>query len=67
MIESMKPHVAHYIQDVFLGLVGTGAPVLAMIASWQEQMEWWLRVLALILGCTVSLLTIYIMIFRKKE
>lgn len=67
MFESMKPHVAHLVQDFFLGLVGAGAPVLAVIASWQEQMEWGLRILAMILGCMVSLITIYIMIFRKKE
>lgn len=58
LLLSMKPALS-YIHDAVLGTVGTAAPILAAIASWQEQVEWGLRIFAICMGCLVSGLTIW--------
>lgn len=50
-----------YIQDGIYGAVGTAAPIIAAIASWQEQMEWALRILAIFAGISVSVVSLYMM------
>lgn len=55
------------------GILGTTSSALALITSFQEQIEWWLRVGALILGLTISLLTLLkllganIRFFKRKD
>lgn len=48
------------------GIVGTVAPLLAVINSFQEQVEWYLRVTGLVAALVVSVLTI-ISFFKKKN
>ena len=43
--------------DILLGMVGTVAPALGVITSFQEQCEWWLRVVSLLGGIVVAVLT----------
>ena len=40
------------------GIVGTASPFLGILTSLQEQIEWHLRVLSLIVGLLVGLLTL---------
>ena len=38
------------IEFVLKGIVGTASPVLGVITSFQEQIEWHLRILSLLIG-----------------
>ena len=40
------------------GIVGTAAPVLGVITSFQEQIEWHLRVGSLLVGLAVGVLSV---------
>jgi len=40
------------------GLIGTITPLLGAVASWQEHMEWGLRVLSLVIGIVVGAATL---------
>jgi hypothetical protein len=40
------------------GFTGVVAPILAIVTSFQTELEWWLRVTALVAGILVSLLSI---------
>lgn len=41
------------------GLLGVAAPVLGVITSVQEQLEYWLRISSLAVGMLVGLVTLY--------
>jgi hypothetical protein len=51
---------------VVKGIIGTAAPLLAVINSFQEQIEWYLRIAGLIGALVVSLLTIC-SFFKKRK
>jgi hypothetical protein len=40
------------------GVVGSVAPVLGLVTSLQEQMEWGLRITSLVIGIVVGLLSL---------
>lgn len=61
----MKPHFTH-LWEIARGIGGTAAPVLGIIASWQEHLEWSLRILSLILGISVAILTLISFARPKK-
>jgi hypothetical protein len=44
---------------VIESLVGMAAPMLGLITSMQEQLEYWLRVGSLVVGLTVGLASLY--------
>jgi membrane protein DedA with SNARE-associated domain len=50
--------------DTFLG---TMAPTIAVAASLQEQMEYWLRILSLVLGIAVAVVSLYRLLFKYRK
>ncbi len=54
------------LHDFSLGLIGTSAPVLGVVASWQEHLEWGLRIASLLVGITVGVVTIFSLLRRSK-
>ena len=48
-------------------LVGTMAPTLAVAASRQEEMEYWLRILSLVLGIGVAVVSLYRLLKFKNK
>jgi len=48
------------------GIIGSLSALLGFIASWLPHVEVWLRLLALVLGCTVSCVTL-IQLARKRD
>jgi hypothetical protein len=45
-------------RDALHGIVGSVAPVLGLVTSLQEQMEWGLRITSLVIGVVVGLLSL---------
>ena len=58
----MRPPVD--IQFALKGIIGTASPVLGVITSFQEQIEWHLRILSLLVGLAVGVLSL-IGLWRK--
>jgi len=48
-------------------LLGTITPTLAVAASFQEQLEYWLRISSLILGILVASVSLYRLLFKYKK
>ena len=46
-------------RDVLHGIAGTVAPALGVITSFQEQLEWGLRMTSLTIGIVVGLLSLF--------
>lgn len=46
-------------RDVLHGVAGTVAPALGVITSFQEQLEWGLRMTSLTIGIIVGLLSLF--------
>lgn len=44
-----------HVDTITKGLIGTITPILAALASWQEHLEWGLRILSLVIGVLVGL------------
>jgi hypothetical protein len=49
------------------GFTGVVAPILAIVTSFQTELEWWLRVTALIAGICVSMLSIVSLIKNIRK
>jgi hypothetical protein len=47
-----------HARDMAHGIVGSVAPVLGLVTSLQEQMEWGLRITSLVIGIAVGLLSL---------
>ena len=58
----MRPPID--IEFVLKGIVGTASPVLGVVTSFQEQIEWHLRIASLLVGLAVGLLSL-IGLWRK--
>ena len=52
------------IEFVLKGIVGTASPVLGVVTSFQEQIEWHLRIASLLVGLLVGVLSL-IGLWRK--
>jgi len=50
---------------IFENVVGTTAPLLGVITSFQEQLEWGARMLSLAIGIAVGLIHLFRVIQRK--
>jgi hypothetical protein len=50
--------IADHTRDAVHGIVGSVAPVLGLVTSLQEQMEWGLRITSLVIGIIVGLLSL---------
>lgn len=46
-------------RDLLHGIAGTVAPALGVITSFQEQLEWGLRMTSLTIGVVVGLLSLF--------
>ena len=46
------------IEFMMKAVVGTASPVLGVITSFQEQVEWHLRIASLLVGLLVGLLSV---------
>ena len=46
------------IQFALKGIIGTASPVLGVITSFQEQIEWHLRIVSLLVGLAVGVLSL---------
>lgn len=54
----MKAPITSFLSDLMLGFTGVSASIFAVITSWQEQMEWGMRIVSLSLGIIVGIITI---------
>ncbi len=52
--------------DIRHGIIGIGSPLLGVITSFQEQIEWYFRLGGLVVGFAVGVLTL-ITIVRKMR
>jgi len=52
---------------VFKAIIGTASPVLGVITSYQEQIEWHLRVTSLLVGLAVGILSLVSMIKKMRR
>ena len=52
------------IEFVMKAIVGTASPVLGVVTSFQEQIEWHLRIASLLVGLLVGVLSL-IGLWRK--
>lgn len=51
-------------RDILHGIAGTVAPALGVITSFQEQLEWGLRMTSLSIGIVVGLLSLFRLLKR---
>lgn len=55
------------IEFALRGIVGTVSPVLGVVTSFQEQIEWHLRIASLVIGLLVGLLSMVTMIRKLRR
>ncbi len=55
------------IEFALRGIVGTASPLLGVVTSMQEQIEWHLRVASLVVGLLVGLLSMVTMIRKLRR
>jgi hypothetical protein len=46
-------------RDILHGVAGTVAPAIGVVTSFQEQLEWGLRMTSLTIGIVVGLLSLF--------
>jgi hypothetical protein len=49
------------------GITGMAGSVLSVIATWQEQLEWWIRLSAGTVGLLIALVTLYRLLTQSKS
>ncbi len=55
------------IDYVFKAIVGTASPLLGVITSYQEQIEWHLRIVSLLVGLLVGILSLVSMVRKLRR
>lgn len=55
------------IEFVFKGIIGTASPVIGVITSFQEQIEWHLRIASLVVGLAVGVLSLVAVIRKLRR
>lgn len=50
----------------YRALVGVSGPILGVVASWQEHMEWGLRVASLAVGLAVGVISLIGLVRKIK-
>lgn len=55
------------IEFLFRGIVGTVSPVIGVITSFQEQIEWHLRIASLVVGLAVGIMSLVAMIRKLRR
>ena len=48
-------------------IIGTASPVLGVITSYQEQIEWHLRIVSLLVGLLVGILSLVSMVRKLRR
>ena len=61
----MRQHID--IDYVSKAIVGTVSPVLGVITSFQEQIEWHLRVASLCVGLAVGIMSLVAMVKKLRR
>jgi xanthine/uracil permease len=60
-------HEHSFTYTLFNGLLGMSASVLAVITSFQEQLEYSVRMTGALIGCVVGAITLYNLLNKKKK
>ena len=60
-------HPTTCTQLIANGLAGVGGSCLAVVSTFQEQLEWWVRISGGFLGIVVALITIWRLLFSKNK
>jgi hypothetical protein len=63
--DQMKPPFD--IEFALKGFVGTASPVLGVITSFQEQIEWHLRIASLLVGLLVGVMSLVAMVRKLRR
>ena len=61
---TMRPHLDS--DSILTATVGIASPVLGVITSFQEQIEWTLRVASLIVGLMVGAMSLIAMVKKMR-
>ncbi len=49
------------------GVTGLAASLLSVIATWQEQLDWWIRISAGLVGLMIALVTLYRLLTKPQK
>ncbi len=63
----MRPPIDIDIDYVRKAIVGTASPGLGVITSYQEQIEWHLRLASLLVGLLVGILSLVAMVRKLRR
>jgi hypothetical protein len=63
----MRPPLDIDIDYVRNAIIGTASPVLGVITSYQEQIEWHLRAASLVVGLLVGILSLVSMVRKLRR
>ena len=63
----MRPSIDIDIDYVRNAIIGTASPVLGVITSYQEQIEWHLRLASLLVGLMVGILSLVSMVRKLRR
>ena len=63
----MRPPIDIDIDYVRNAIIGTASPVLGVITSYQEQIEWHLRAASLLVGLLVGILSLVSMVRKLRR
>jgi len=63
----MRPSLDIDIDYVRNAIIGTASPVLGVITSYQEQIEWHLRAASLLVGLLVGVLSLVSMVKKLRR
>jgi len=55
------------IDYVFKAIIGMASPVLGLVTSYQEQIEWHLRIASLLVGLLVGILSLVSMVRKMRR
>jgi len=50
----------------FASLIGVAAPLLGVITSMQDELEWALRITSLVIGIAIGLISLYRLLRKLK-
>jgi hypothetical protein len=57
--------ITDHARDTIHGIIGSAAPVLGLVTSLQDQIEWGLRITSLAIGIIVGLLSLAKLLKKK--
>ena len=63
----MRPPIDIDIDYVRNPIIGTASPVLGVITSYQEQIEWHLRLASLLVGLAVGIMSLVSMVRKVRR